>query len=323
MTVAFTVTSSVETTDNDFARELNVQTTGCAIGWQWIGKTRQLTDVQKEVASRALGTNTDSLSASKRLFNTKCPEFRAMTRIKNRVNKYFTQHTLPFPQRGVRLIKRDSIEGFESFMHGEQHCLEVARELLNDEWAELVKEAKGTLGDLFDPSDYPDNLNDTFKLAWTYPTLTPPEYLRRLSGDAFRRESARVRAQFEQAVSLAEEAFTAELGDMVRHLTEVLTGQVAGEDGERRPRIFRDSAVENLHEFFERFRTLNIGSSQGLNDLVNEVQQVIGETTPQELRNSRVTREELADRMQTIARRIEEQSIVAPRRQISIPGIDD
>ena len=53
-------------TDNDFARELNVQTTGCAIGWQWIGKTRQLTDEQKEVASRALGTNTDSLSLTRK-----------------------------------------------------------------------------------------------------------------------------------------------------------------------------------------------------------------------------------------------------------------
>ena len=48
---------------------------------------------------------------------------------------------------------------------------------------------------------------------------------------------------------LAEETFTAELAKLVSHLTERLSGQ---DDG--KPKVFRDSMIENLTEFFGRFR---------------------------------------------------------------------
>ena len=63
-------------------------------------------------------------------------------------------------------------------------------------------------------------------------------------------------ARFEEAVQLAEQAFTEELSRLVSHLTERLAGS---DDG--KPKVFRDSAVENLQEFFSRFRHLNVRSS--------------------------------------------------------------
>jgi len=41
------------------------------------------------------------------------------------------------------------------------------------------------------------------------------------------------------------------------------------------PKVFRDSAVENLREFFERFRRLNIRSSPELDEVVQQAQQTI------------------------------------------------
>jgi hypothetical protein len=40
------------------------------------------------------------------------------------------------------------------------------------------------------------------------------------------------------------------------------------------PKVFRDSAVENLREFFGRFRRLNIRSSPDLDELVQQAVQV-------------------------------------------------
>ena len=60
-----------------------------------------------------------------------------------------------------------------------------------------------------------------------------------------RRSASGCRAVSTRRCGLAEEAFTAELAKLVSHLTERLSGQ---EDG--KPKIFRDSAVENLTEFF-------------------------------------------------------------------------
>jgi hypothetical protein len=54
----------------------------------------------------------------------------------------------------------------------------------------------------------------------------------------------------------------------VAHLTERITG--TNEDGSEK--IFRDSAVDNLSDFFERFRSLNVRSNPQLDDLVTQAQ---------------------------------------------------
>ena len=53
-----------------------------------------------------------------------------------------------------------------------------------------------------------------------------------------------------------------ELQQLVAHLTERLTGQSDGQ-----PKTFRNSAVNNLTEFFDRFRQLNVRSNQDLDTL--------------------------------------------------------
>ena len=65
--------------------------------------------------------------------------------------------------------------------------------------------------------------------------------------------------RFDEAVQLAEEAFLAEITGLVTHLTERLTGQTDG-----KPKVFRDSVVNNLADFFQRFRHLNIRSNEQL-----------------------------------------------------------
>ena len=58
-----------------------------------------------------------------------------------------------------------------------------------------------------------------------------------------------MQSRFAEAVQRAEQAFVEELSKLVAHLTERLSGESDG-----KPKIFRDSAVTNLADFFERFR---------------------------------------------------------------------
>ena len=74
--------------------------------------------------------------------------------------------------------------------------------------------------------------------------MEPPPYLQQLSPELYRQESERVTARFDEAVRLTEQAFLDELSGLLSHLTERLAG---AEDG--KPKVFRDSAVENLREF--------------------------------------------------------------------------
>ena len=78
--------------------------------------------------------------------------------------------------------------------------------------------------------------------------LIPVELAPRIAEWQARAAEALASGSDDEAVQLAEQAFASELTDLVEHLTERLTGQIDG-----KPKIFRDSTIENLIAFFRRF----------------------------------------------------------------------
>ena len=105
--------------------------------------------------------------------------------------------------------------------------------------------------------------------------------------------------------------FAAELQRLTAHLAERLTGLHNGQ-----PKVFRDSAVENLREFFERFRRLNIRSSPDLDALVEQAQQTITGIEPQTLRDSNRLRQMVARDFEQIQAAVGDLLVDRPRRNI-------
>src|SRR5262249_33892182 len=145
----------------------------------------------------------------------------------------------------------------------------------------IKKDAQDRLGTLYDEADYPADLTGLFAVAWDFPSVEPPAYLMRVAPEVYAQEQERVARRFEEAVRLAEEAFVSEFAQVVAHLAERLAPDAEGER-----KVFRDSAVTNLLDFFERFRRLNVRSSEELDALVDQAQQLVRNVTPQRLRNN-------------------------------------
>ena len=120
-----------------------------------------------------------------------------------------------------------------------------------------------------------------------------------------------MQARFDEAVQLAEAAFLEELARLVDHLTERLSGQ---DDG--RPKAFRDSAVENLTGFFERFRQLNIRSNPQLDELVADAQRFLGGVEPQQLRDDATRRQQIATQLAGVQSVVDGLLVDRPRRAI-------
>jgi hypothetical protein len=182
---------------------------------------------------------------------------------------------------------------------------------LDNRFDELKAAARQRLGRLYDGSDYPLSLSGLFEVQWAFPSVEPPEYLQQLSPELYRQECERVQSRFTEAVQLAEQAFREELAKLVSHLSERLAG---GDDG--KPKIFRDSAVENLQSFFERFRTLNVRSNVQLDELVTRCQQVVQGIEPQTLRDDQSLRQEVATQLSAVASLVDGLLIDRPRRRI-------
>jgi hypothetical protein len=82
------------------------------------------------------------------------------------------------------------------------------------------------------------------------------------------------------------------------------------------PKIFRDSAVENLRKLFKRFRRLNITSNSDLDMLAEEAEQVLSGIEPQQLGDSNRLRQMVTRDFEPIQASVGEMLVDKPRRNI-------
>lgn len=307
-----TTTAMVEPASN-VPNESRLRDASAAVrlSFTWMGVRRTLTPQQKAVAADSFGAEGEFLSAGKKLLDTKHPKFKALTAIRGEAVTRWKSVTLPWPESGIRLIRRNSIEDFDNQMHVLSGRLEEAVLELDDHYEELRSAARERLGSLFNPSDYPASLQGAFSMAWDFPSVDPPAYLRQVNPELYEQQCQRIRTQFSEAVRLAEEAFTAELSELISHLCERLSGD---RDGKRK--VFRDTAVSNLTDFFNRFRSLNVGSNVELDRLVDQARGALRGVRPTTLRESGGLRQHVATQLSSLQSVLDGMMVDRPRRNI-------
>lgn len=292
-------------------QQLRTTMAAMRIAYTWFGTRKSLSREQKAQAADTFHAEGKYLSAGKKLIDTSDASFRAVTAVRTQANSFFKGTSLPYPEPGIRLVPQGSLGQINERMSEFRTQLAEAVEALDARFDELKFEARDRLGDLFNHSDYPSTLRGLFEIAWDFPSVEPPDYLRRLNPQLYQQECERVKSRFDEAVQLAEVAFTEELNKMVEHLTERLTG---AEDGT--PKVFRDSAIENLTEFFERFQRLNIGSSEELDQVVERARRVIDGVAPQSLRDNDSLRQRISNQLTAVQSSLDGLMIDRPRRNI-------
>jgi hypothetical protein len=300
------------TEGNTPAERLRTTMAACRVQFSWLGTKKSLTAEQKAQAAETFDAEGQFLSAGKKLLDTKHNAFRVVTAIRTKITDYWRGLTLPFPEPGVRLIKHSDVEDFDQRMADLKAELDDAVRTLDRHFDELKQSAARRLGSLYNLADYPSTLVGLFNVSWDYPNIEPPDYLIGLSPDLYRQEQERVKARFEEAVQLAEQAFLDEFAKLVNHLTERITG--SNEDGT--PKVFRDSAVDNMCAFFERFRSLNVRSNQQLDELVAEAQRAIRGVAAQDIRDSRSIRQEVVQQLARVQTSLDGMLIDRPRRRL-------
>ena len=293
------------------AQRLRATMAAVRLAFTWLGVRKTLSAEQKSQAADTFGAEGEFLSAGKKLIDTSHPAFKAVTSVRSRIIAFWKGISLPYPEPGIRLIRQDDIGSFTVQLTTLKAELDEAVAKLDEQYSELRSAARRRLGSLYNPGDYPKSLTGLFDVSYDFPSVEPPEYLRQLSPQLYEQEAQRVAARFDEAIQLAEQAFTDELAKLVSHLTERLSGV---EDG--KPKVFRDSAIENLGEFFERFRHLNVRSSTQLDELVAQAQKVVRGVEPQALRDNSSLRQQVATQLSGVQSVLDGLLVDRPRRNI-------
>ncbi len=299
------------TTSHDASERLQATTTAVRLRIRWPGVRKTLTAEFQQQAADTFSADSKSLRVSKKLLDTSHPAFRAATSVKTVAVDYWKRQTLPYIEPGVRLLRREDLPAFEMQLTSIQQELDEAVEQLDRHYGELVQQARERLGHLFDPADYAPSLQPLFAIQWEYPSCDPPAYLLQVSPQLYHAECARVQQRFNEAVRLAEQTFAEELSQLVQHLAE----RLQTEPGET-PKVFRDSAVTNLREFFDRFQRLNIRSDEQLDGLVAQARQVLASTSPQQLREQANLRSTVANELTRVEAALDGWLVDRPRRNI-------
>ena len=300
------------------SEELMSVSTACRVHFTWLGTRKALTPGQREKAAEVFDAQGSELSASKRLIDTKHKSWMALAGVRRDARNYWQTVTLPYPEDGVRLLKRSDVDSFQAKMEEFRDAMTLAVSELDGHYAELKEIARHKLSDLYNAADYPDTLVGAFAMDWDYPSLEPPEYLMKLNPALFEQERLRMAAKFEEATKLAEMAFAEELKKLTAHLADMLT------DGPEGRKQFRSSCLENLNAFFDNYGKMSIRSSAELDALVEQAKAVVGGLDPKEVRSAENDfRADLAAKMVGIAEAIEANVVTAPKRRISLPNQGD
>lgn len=323
MTTATETTSPQAQAHEDartFAQRLRDETAAVRCRRRVLGNTRSLSADKRREIAESYHADPDYIRARKVLLNRKDKRIRECFSVCDRAVKYWESMTVPYSeaQKGIRLIRRDRIDEFERGMNRLLDELSTAVAEAEDVYqSEILPEARQRLSELFNAADYPPTLVGCWGFDWEYPSVEPPSYLRQLNPELYEMEQGRIRRRFEEAVTLAEQAFLEEFSKMIAKLSERLQ---PGPDG--KAKTFQETTVTNLTDFFDRFKQLNIGSNDQLEGLITEAQQALQGTNVNKLRKDQGERQTVQDAMSSISERLADLMVDKPERRISLEDVE-
>ncbi len=303
---------SAPTQINDASlKELQEGTTGCLFTIQRFGLKRSLNNQDMDTVSGVLGAERPSISAQKSLLNKKNAYLKALVHSLGALRNYWILSTVPFPEDGVRLLRRADIPVFDKRMNELKAEFERAAHAISEHYEEIKMDARQRLGNLYHEEDYPVTLDGCYQVSWSFAEIRVPDYLRKLSPEIFAREQERIIGQFADAVRLTEEAFIAEFKTVLANLTRALT------DGDEGKKILRTATVEKMETFFNRFEALNCTGNKTLSDLIKSGRSIMHGIAPDDLRKHEALRADVRKQLEVVQQKLE-QDIILPRRNIGM-----
>lgn len=254
--------------------------------------------------------NVDFLRGRKLLL---APDSTAL--IKQHIGKarnYLRKISLPFPIKGCVLVPKKLIPEIQEHLKEIEWHYNSAVEDFLYWYPQTVKDAKESLGELFDECDYPtqEAVKNKFRFQWRYITIGP-SVSRVLPPSIYKEEVKKFQELMEQARSEAITALREEFVDLVTNIADKLQNH---DDG--RPRRLRDAAVENLKQFLDNFSSRNIFEDAQLAELVEQCRGIITNTNANAIRGNTQVREKVHLQMEKILAGIDASLEDLPRRRL-------
>jgi hypothetical protein len=227
---------------------------------------------------------------------------------RNNIQKF----ALPFPITSIYLVPKDNLtlvdERLQYFK--ERYWNKVTE--FESLYGQAREEAQSVLGDLFNETDYPEDIRTKFRFEHRYLTLGLPGKTSVLSPAIYEREKEKFQSLMEETRELAMMALREEFGQLVTHLTERLNSN----DG--KPKVLRTAMFNKMHEFLDSFSARNIFDDQKLNELADQARSVISGSSSYGLQYNDLMRKKMRKGINDLKDAIDQAIEEMPRRKIRL-----
>lgn len=300
---------------SEFGSKLAAETIGCRLEQSKFGATKAMSRDQTRQTAEVFDAVPTEVTGRKRLIARREKAWQKVTAILTTAKNYWKAMTVPYPDDGVRLIRRDTVEEFNAEMTKLNSKLGQAVSELDEAIGAIKSERQVALGELYNDADYPTSFDGAFAIAWSFPSLEPSEHLKKLSPAIYQAECERVAAQFSQAVSLAESAFADEL----KKLLESVANKIDTKSDTKKPKL-DDKVFVKLVEFVNRFRMLSVGSNESLESLVQQAEQLVkGSVGSSGMMNLQTVSEKFGE----LSKVVDQAVVIRPRRKILLDSSNE
>lgn len=251
---------------------------------QWSG--RKTDKKASETVSVTHKTSTIAGNYSKKLLPGSV-ELAMINEIAGRIRKYFHEQTLPWMSDGSRIIASQNYMNFVAGIRKLKADFESAVRDFEAAYPKLKADAVKSLGDLYDPEEYPEDIGSKFAIEVAYLPLPDVKDFRVSI-------SEQERKNFEKKIREVE---LAAVGDCWERLHKVV--KTAADKLANPGTIFRDSLIENIKDIVELLPMLNVTNDSDLEKSRKEVEKLVKEisldTVREDLRERSNASKKLAD----------------------------
>jgi hypothetical protein len=294
----------------DIGQEYKAATTGCKLVIGSFSSRRKMTDAQHRIMADTFSADLRSVSGSRSILNTKLPEVKKIGTVINSTKALWKAYSNAY-EDGIRLIRTDRVEWMTTLIAKQQEELEQAKTDLWIAWDLVKEEAKVRLASLYCESDYAFDPRTSVYIDISFPAIEPDQRLLKIAPALFAKEQERLAKKFEEAAIAAQQVLEEEFASMLGSLVEKLNG---GETEDGKKRVLKQAAVDNVVEFANRFRACSVGSSEELQKLVDQAEQLATGVSAKGM--DQASKTSIAEKFSQVKEQLEKSIIVKKERDI-------
>ncbi len=225
---------------------------------------------------------------------------------------------------GVYLCPFKNIEKVQAYLLNWKSERQLLIDALVGKYPEIVASDQERLRSEFVFSDYPGvtlNGNDKlivdplalaaeFSMSWQYCNFETPQALKSVSVEFFEREREKAAIMWSDANAEVKTVLRQQMADLVNHMADKLAGK---DDG--KPKVFRNTMVDNMNEFLSSFDARNIADDAELTGLVKKARDLMQGVLPDALRKNEGLRDSVKAGFDKIKAGLDQMLTEKPKRQ--------